>query len=167
MEVIKSKLQAKPEYNTRDLIFKIYRNRGIGAFYTGYLATLGAFIPYSVIYFVAYERLKKQASIYHFGSETNDKLPVQYYAGCSAISGGVTAFATNALDTFKTRVQVGFGKDVNAKVKSKGGLFYYQMMKHMFKHEGGVRAFTRGTLQRVLYVVPSVSISFTIYEILK
>jgi solute carrier family 25 iron transporter 28/37 len=42
-----------------------------------------------------------------------------------------------------------------------------EIMKTMYRNEGGLRAFTKGMGARVLWMVPSSSVSMTIYEVLK
>ena len=83
--------------------------------------------------------------------------PFQVYLVSSALAGFLAGTVSSALDVIKTRMQVGGVQT--------GGM--WTVAKQMYLHEGGWRAFTRGMVARVAWIVPSVSISMTLYEGLK
>ncbi|GET01803.1 mitochondrial substrate carrier family protein [Rhizophagus clarus] len=155
MEVLKSKLQTYGtsngtiRINTLQMSKLILENEGIKGFFRGYLLSLVVFIPHTMIYFVLYEKFK-------IWTKNERNLTSNDYLINSAIACSIAGSISNILDIIKTRWQVSFSKETPLKI-----------MKNMYKNEGGLRAFTRGMGARVLWMVPSSSISMTIYEILK
>ena len=106
-----------------------------------------------MIYFVVYEKCKIWGK--NRGTLTSDN-----YLIYSAIACSIAGSISNVLDIVKTRWQISFSKEGNVKAPS-------EIMKNMYRNEGGLRAFTKGMGARVLWMVPSSSISMTIYEVLK
>ncbi|CAG8677805.1 2479_t:CDS:2 [Rhizophagus irregularis] len=155
MEVLKSKLQTcgtsneMNRINTLQMSKLILENEGIKGFFRGYLLSLVVFIPHTMIYFVLYEKFK-------IWTKSERKLTNNDYLINSAAACSIAGSISNVLDIIKTRWQVSFSKETPLKI-----------MKNMYKNEGGLRAFTKGMGARVLWMVPSSSISMTIYEILK
>ncbi|PKY60772.1 mitochondrial carrier [Rhizophagus irregularis] len=155
MEVLKSKLQTygtsneMNRINTLQMSKLILENEGIKGFFRGYLLSLVVFIPHTMIYFVLYEKFK-------IWTKSERKLTNNDYLINSAAACSIAGSISNVLDIIKTRWQVSFSKETPLEI-----------MKNMYKNEGGLRAFTKGMGARVLWMVPSSSISMTIYEILK
>ncbi|ORX99379.1 mitochondrial carrier [Basidiobolus meristosporus CBS 931.73] len=147
--------------DTARLARQIYSRDGLRGFYQGYWITLGVFVPYTVIYFVTYEKFKSWISSYkvHKGSVTDDVLPPWAYILSSAGACSIAAATSNTLDIVKTRWQVA---NRQGELKSS-----WEIMKHMWLKEGGLRAFTRGMLARVLWATPNTVISMTVFELLK
>ncbi|KAJ3356741.1 hypothetical protein HDU83_000157 [Entophlyctis luteolus] len=131
------------------LVSRIYHQQGLKGFYRGYWITLGVFIPQTVIYFVSYEQLKNVA---HY---SNYIPPYVGYLASAGIASVFSSSISNVLDVIKTRVQVADGASVGS------------VARELYLKEGGLKAFTRGMGARVMSIVPSTMISFTIFEVLK
>ncbi|KAI8802738.1 mitochondrial carrier domain-containing protein [Cladochytrium replicatum] len=170
MEVLKNRLQTNRSQGmdrglsdikkTANLAASVYRAEGLRGFYKGYLLSLGVFVPYTVTFFLTYEQLKMMA-IARTPSRSQQELPFYAFLLSSACSGAVAGAISNALDVVKTRVQINTSSSTQGTVSALG------VMQHMWQNEGGLRAFTKGMVARVVWVVPSVAISMTIYESLK
>merc|ERR1719231_1990442 len=81
---------------------KISASEGMGGFYRGYFTTVAREIPFALIQFPLWERLKKEIGIWQ-GRET---MPWQG-AICGSISGAFAAAVTTPLDVAKTRIMLG------------------------------------------------------------
>ncbi len=84
-------------------------------------------------------------------------LAVFYFAFASGLSAAIAAFLSNVADTIKTRWQV-FSSDEHDNV--------LELVRSMWR-DGGLSIFFQGAGARVLWAVPNIMISFTLYEILK
>ncbi|KAF8978530.1 hypothetical protein BGZ46_006370 [Entomortierella lignicola] len=149
--------------STVDLAKKIYQQEGFIGFYRGYFITLGVFVPYSMIYFAAYEQLKEMAwqrrgGIDNFKNEEN--LPFLTIATCAAVATGIAGGVSNIVDVVKTRWQI----SVLATTEENSSTG--RIVRHMFR-QGGLASFTQGMGARVLWMIPSVTISMSTYEWLK
>ncbi|KAJ3330574.1 hypothetical protein HDU76_005337 [Blyttiomyces sp. JEL0837] len=236
MEVIKSKLQvgvgangnvATSTMSTVGLVRDILATQGVQGLFKGYWISLGVFVPYTVIYFVTYEKLKsfgmthlvhrasrattqslttKTISLRKVNNTTSTYTtcnvnnasppaspptttttttpstpstsvvnPFFVYLVSSAMAGSLAGAASNVIDVVKTRIQVsGFGggageglktTSITKPMSSIGAVLKTAI--HMYRHEGGIWAFTRGMAARVLWIAPSVTISMTVFEVLK
>ncbi|KAJ3125952.1 hypothetical protein HK098_008032 [Nowakowskiella sp. JEL0407] len=163
MEVLKNKLQvatggmgeySKRNVTARSLAMHIYGREGVRGFFRGYFIGLAVFVPYTVIYFTTYEQLKLMAQR---NQPANGAPPFYTYVSSSAMSGGLAACISNILDVVKTRVQVSDGRENASAIAT---------ISKILRNEG-IRGFTKGMAARILFFVPSVTISMTIYETLK
>ncbi|KAG0348506.1 hypothetical protein BG004_005026 [Podila humilis] len=167
---------------TMDLARKIYRQEGLLGFYRGYFITLGVFIPYSMLYFASYEQLKSMAwkrrhqqqpqqqrregnvkPLQHNNNNNNDEPPLSFMTivGCAAVACGFAAGVSNIVDVVKTRWQTSILAKDNSELSSTR-----KIAQAMFK-QGGLASFTRGMGARILWMVPSVTISMSTFEWLK
>ncbi|KAI8827267.1 mitochondrial carrier domain-containing protein [Fimicolochytrium jonesii] len=169
MEVLKNKMQvqtvdgmSKRGVSTWSLCRSIYARDGIRGFFKGYFLALGVFVPYTMTYFIAYEQLKRQADLFinkrtaSVTTSTPKQLPFGAYMLCAGTSGALAGAVSNALDIVKTRRQAGGGTESAVTI-----------IKDMWRNEGKWRAFGRGLAARVLWVTPTVTLSMSVYEILK
>ncbi|KAF9285835.1 hypothetical protein BGZ68_003535 [Mortierella alpina] len=156
---------AKP-ISTLDLARKIYRQEGILGFYRGYFITLGVFVPYSMIYFATYEQLKAMAwrqrqqrplvdNALH--QQPEEVLPFMTIVGCAAVACGIAAAASNTVDVVKTRWQTSILTTTEATSSSR------RIATQLF-HQGGLASFTKGMGARILWMIPSVTISMSLFE---
>merc|ERR1719409_796129 len=81
---------------------KISASEGISGFYRGYFTTVSREIPFALIQFPLWERLKKEIGNWQ-GRPTS---PWQG-ALCGSISGAFAAAVTTPLDVAKTRIMLG------------------------------------------------------------
>ncbi|GJJ68935.1 hypothetical protein EMPS_01281 [Entomortierella parvispora] len=174
---------------TFDLARKIYRQEGLTGFYRGYFITLGVFVPYSMIYFATYEQLKEMAwrrmemarrsqggldndaltPSSSLSSAGDEVLPFTTIMGCAAVACGVAAGISNTVDVVKTRWQTSIL--VTSKKNSGSGHVdslssARRIARHMFQ-QGGLASFTQGMGARVLWMIPSVTISMSVFEWIK
>ncbi|CAG8797363.1 19619_t:CDS:2, partial [Dentiscutata erythropus] len=196
MEVIKSKLQANDAtFQSREIISKriissyigskngnlntfeisknIFKEEGLRGFYRGYFITLAVFIPHVITYFVIYEKCKAWGRAkYLKKNELSNSidLPFSSYLLYSGFSCAVAASVSNILDIVKTRTQVSSNESIT--IDNTGKLHSIkniprEIIKNMYKYEGGLRAFAKGMSSRILWAVPFSSISMAVFEILK
>ncbi|CAO3662928.1 unnamed protein product [Rhizopus stolonifer] len=151
MEVMKSRLQTQAKGGTIQLAQLIMKTEGIRGFFRGYWMGLAVFVPHSMTYFVVYEKMKEYMGSNH---------PKTYMV--SSTVAGITSIALSTpLDIIKTRWQISAAE--HGKSFRKGPL---AIAKDMIRYEGHL-AFTRGLLARVMWGIPTTTISMTIFEVLK
>jgi hypothetical protein len=145
MEVLKQKMQVNGKKSTTIGTIKDTFNRhGFKGFYRGYLISQLVFIPYTITYFVTYEKLK---------SNFKEK-DCWVYLSCSSISAAFAGAISNPADVIKTRVQIASNKKTLLVVRE----LYDQF---------GLKWFTRGMAARVGWVAPSMTIQITLFELFK
>jgi hypothetical protein len=153
MEVLKQKLQViESKKDTMSMLRDTYTKYGIRGFYKGYFLGQAVFIPYTITYFVTYEQLKLQWKSYL--DPSTQQLPIGMYITCSSISGAIAGAISNPLDVIKTRVQIASNKNTK------------QVIQQLYQ-ESGISGFSKGMGARILWIAPSMSLSITIFEMLK
>ncbi len=122
-------------------------------------------IPYSAVQFSCYSSLKNQMLKYdgEFGAMRG------LVAG--AVGGTVSVIATYPLDLIRTRLSIQTaslaplkGSVDNIKVRPPGMM---EVMKSIYKTEGGFFALYRGIIPTTMGVAPYVGINFAVYEKLR
>jgi len=94
MEVVKQRLQVSAFENTNsfknswDVVSSTLKSEGILGLYKGYFLTLCVFVPYSMVYFMMYERLKEWQQK-RLGVQS---LPFYSFVISSAIAGKIFFF---------------------------------------------------------------------------
>lgn len=84
-------------------IAKIHAVEGISGFYKGFGPTIMREIPFSLIQFPLYEKMKTVLK-----SRLLQRDPYSFEAAfCGSISGGIAAGLTTPLDVVKTRIMLG------------------------------------------------------------
>ncbi|KAG0244956.1 hypothetical protein BGX31_008307 [Mortierella sp. GBA43] len=196
MEVLKSKQQvenlsrpkSKSAYaqwsrrpiSTQQLAKKIFDREGLLGFYRGYFITLGVFVPYSMIYFATYEQLKDMAwrqqghlmgprmaeaataeeEVAAADRQQEDTLPFLTIMSCAAVAAGIAGGVSNVVDVVKTRWQISVLATTEENSSTR------RIIQHMIS-QGGLSSFTRGMGARILWMIPSVTISMSVFEWLK
>ena len=150
--------------------------------------------PYSMIYFATYEQLKEMAwqrmagarrsrgGHGHDGGDdalsltTDEVLPFTTIMGCAAVACGIAAGISNTVDVVKTRWQTSILSVTSNKKNSSGGQnsphsseslsSARRIARHMFQ-QGGLASFAQGMGARVLWMIPSVTISMSVFEWIK
>ncbi|KAG0044946.1 hypothetical protein BGZ83_009770 [Gryganskiella cystojenkinii] len=103
--------------------------------------------------------------------DEDETLPFMTIVGCAAVACGIAAGVSNVVDVVKTRWQTS-SVVVTSKVKNQsvGGVDSLssarKIARHMFQ-QGGLRSFTQGMGARVLWMIPSVTISMSVFEWIK
>ncbi|KAJ1651383.1 hypothetical protein IWQ61_008040 [Dispira simplex] len=191
-----SHLRSTSLSSTWQLARRISQSEGIRGFFRGYWLSLAVFVPHTVIYFITYEKLKERWALTILARSNQSRsssgtlentssrpssrvvhLPFYGYLGCAATACALSASVSNVFDVIKTLWQVQQSKSEPIRlqdgVTTLGGRSNVssptvrQLMLTMWRTDGGYRAFTRGMLARVLWMMPSVTISMTVYELLK
>lgn len=172
MEVVKQRAQVRPGImsaaSSTSIARDLLAHEGPRALFKGYGLTVGVFGPYSMLYFMAYERFKSTAASYlHNDSTAIEKLPTATVAMCAASAGAIAAACTTPLDVIKTRIQT--QGDVVV-VKSSPASLKYQSTWHAARSIAfteGASGLFRGISARVLWIMPSTAITMSIFEFLK
>ena len=134
----------------------IVKNLGLVGLYKGASACLLRDVPFSGIYFPAYNHLKRDL----FGEGPNKKLGVLQLLTAGAIAGMPAAYLTTPCDVIKTRLQV----------EARKGETKYTSLRHcastVFREEG-TKAFFKGGPARVLRSSPQFGFTLAAYEVLQ
>lgn len=146
MELIKIRRQLTP-MNTLEIV----RELGLSGLYTKVHATLLRDIPFSMLYFTLYSRLKQQ-----FKDKRTGDISVDRIFAASVIAGSVAAFASTPLDTIKTRVQ--------ARNTTYTGV--WNCMTRTYAEEGW-RTFFNGSVARVSTISLLFGFTLIFYEFQK
>lgn len=141
--VVKAKMQTSTTSlsTTVQMVLKEPANTLFGGgLYRGYGITLLREIPFAMIQFPLYEKLK-QAWKEKQGFEAT---PLQA-ACCGSVSGGIAAAATTPLDVIKTRIML--GKDINGEAYRNG----MDVFRKVMAQEGFATLFS-GLQPRVIWI---------------
>lgn len=135
-----------------DAIPIIWRERGLRGFFQGLVPTAARQSANSAVRFGSYTSLKQLAESY---TAPGEKLGTLGTFGIGGVAGAITVYATQPLDTVKTRMQSIEARQVYGTTLRCASL--------IFKHEG-LFTFWSGALPRLARLVMSGGIVFTIYE---
>ncbi|KAK8070268.1 hypothetical protein PG994_006884 [Apiospora phragmitis] len=135
-----------------DAIPIIFRKRGVRGFFQGLVPTAARQSANSAVRFGSYTSLKQLAESY---TAPGEKLGSLATFGIGGVAGVITVYATQPLDTVKTRMQSIEAKQVY------GNSFRCASM--IFKQEG-LFTFWSGAVPRLARLVMSGGIVFTMYE---
>ena len=134
----------------------IVKNLGLVGLYKGASACLLRDVPFSGIYFPAYNHLKRDL----FGEGPNKKLGVLQLLTAAAIAGMPAAYLTTPCDVIKTRLQV----------EARTGDTKYTSLRHCARtvyQEEGFAAFFKGGPARILRSSPQFGFTLAAYEVLQ
>ncbi|KAF9979006.1 hypothetical protein BGZ65_006765 [Modicella reniformis] len=151
--------------STVELARRIYHQEGLLGFYRGYFITLGVFVPYSMIYFATYEQMKvmawrqRQRHSHGFNGtgQHRDTLPFWTIMTCAAVAAGIAGGVSNIVDVVKSRWQISVLATTEENSSTR------RIIQHMLSQDG-LASFTRGIGARILWMIPSVTISMSIFE---
>jgi len=159
-ELIKQRLQNGDYTSLANGISTIFKNEGCGGFYTGYAAVCFRDVPYTMLELGLYDNLK--SAYLFFKNRSNKKGGKSYEITqadeivCAALTGGITGYVTNPLDSIKTKIVL-------------DGSMYSGFMD-CFRQSvaaGGVGSLFNGGAARVSWLMPFTAIYLPIYETLK
>uniref|UniRef100_A0A6B2LFI9 Mitochondrial carrier protein n=1 Tax=Arcella intermedia TaxID=1963864 RepID=A0A6B2LFI9_9EUKA len=152
LEMIRTFLQSSNTYKPGilNIIRTLTHQKGISKLWTGLVPTLWRDVPFSAIYWTAYEQFRKH---YFVRRNFQDNFISGACAGCLA------ATMTVPFDVLKTRTQM-------AIMEQKQQTTIVQSIRSIYKEEG-VRAFFKGTLPRAARVAPACAIMIASYEMFK
>ncbi|KAG0216013.1 hypothetical protein BGX31_000708 [Mortierella sp. GBA43] len=133
------------------------RREGVLSLWRGLAPTLWRDVPFSAIYWMGYENIKKTIMTWDRSRHAQpvlNEFEVAFASG--ALSGMVAATLTTPFDVAKTRRQVDLMQPVHTKVLS--------LMRAIVREEG-YRGLMRGLTARVAKIAPSCAIMISSYEI--
>lgn len=156
LEMIRTKMQSQKlsyhEINTA--IRQLIRSEGVFRLWNGLNATLLRDVPFSIIYWLNYENLKRifEMKEFDFG--------FSFLAG--ATSGAIAATITLPFDVVKTHRQIELGKQLVNDRDTKSKKTKDIMMK--IYNERGYRGLFAGIVPRLIKVAPACAIMISTYE---
>ncbi|GJJ74273.1 solute carrier family 25, member 39/40 [Entomortierella parvispora] len=137
-------------------IVAMVRSEGVLSLWRGLAPTLWRDVPFSAIYWMGYENIKKR--LVHWDNQQVERslneFEVAFLSG--ALSGMFAATVTTPFDVAKTRRQVDLLQPVHTKM--------FGLMRAIVQEEG-YRGLWRGLTARVAKVAPSCAIMISSYEI--
>ncbi|CAL9682513.1 unnamed protein product [Knipowitschia caucasica] len=160
MEVLKTRLalgKTGQYAGILDCAKHILQKEGVAAFYKGYVPNLLGIIPYAGIDLAVYETLKN-SWLQRFATDSADP-GVFVLLACGTTSSTCGQLASYPLALVRTRMQA---------QATDGGpqMNMTTLFKHILKTEGALGLY-RGLAPNFMKVIPSVSISYVVYEYLK
>ncbi|KAF9203576.1 hypothetical protein BGZ49_006266 [Haplosporangium sp. Z 27] len=137
-------------------IVAMVRAEGVLSLWRGLAPTLWRDVPFSAIYWVGYENIKKRIVAWdsQHAQPVLNEFEIAFTSG--AASGMIAATITTPFDVAKTRRQVDLSQPTHTKISS--------LMKAIVREEG-YRGLWRGLTARVAKVAPSCAIMISSYEI--
>lgn len=151
----------------------VFREEGARALYKGWLPSVIGVIPYVGLNFAVYESLKDWLVKENpFGLVQDNELSVTTRLACGAAAGTVGQTVAYPLDVVRRRMQMVGWKDASTVVTGDGkkiALEYTGMVdafRKTVRYEG-FRALYKGLVPNSVKVVPSISIAFVSYEVVK
>ncbi|XP_042365341.1 calcium-binding mitochondrial carrier protein SCaMC-2-B isoform X2 [Plectropomus leopardus] len=161
MEVLKTRLALRKtgQYSgILDCAKQICQKEGIAAFYKGYVPNMLGIIPYAGIDLAVYETLKN-SWLQRFAIDSPDP-GVFVLLACGTTSSTCGQLASYPLALVRTRMQ--------AQATLEGGpqMNMTALFRHIIRTEGP-KGLYRGLAPNFMKVIPSVSISYVVYEYLK
>ncbi|KAM9337875.1 calcium-binding mitochondrial carrier protein SCaMC-2-B isoform 2-T2 [Symphorus nematophorus] len=161
MEVLKTRLALRKtgQYSgILDCAKHIFQKEGVAAFYKGYVPNMLGIIPYAGIDLAVYETLKN-SWLQRFAVDSADP-GVFVLLACGTTSSTCGQLASYPLALVRTRMQAQATLEGGPQM-SMTGLF-----RHIVRTEGPLGLY-RGLAPNFMKVIPSVSISYVVYEYLK
>ncbi|KAF2072773.1 hypothetical protein CYY_005919 [Polysphondylium violaceum] len=159
LDLIRSRLTVQvfaSKYNgINDAFRTIVAEEGVRGLYKGLFASALGVAPYVAINFTTYENLKK-----YFIQEKHSPTVFQSLA-FGAISGATAQTLTYPIDLIRRRLQV---QGIGGKEAYYNGTF--DAFRKIIRDEG-VRGLYNGMIPCYLKVIPAISISFCVYEVMK
>jgi len=156
LEVVKTRLVIRNTGQYKgilDCAQHLYKTEGIKCFYRGYVPNIMGIIPYAGCDLMIYETLKRWYTRNHCQSGDPPCTVMVTCAGISSTFGQIVAYP---LALVRTRLQAQTNQVQNRNM--------VQIFTDILKKEGP-RGLYRGMAANFIKVIPSVSISYTIYEL--
>ncbi|KAM4527274.1 calcium-binding mitochondrial carrier protein SCaMC-2-B-like [Odontesthes bonariensis] len=161
MEVLKTRLALRRtgQYSgILDCAKRIFQKEGVGAFYKGYIPNMLGIIPYAGIDLAVYETLKNYW-LQHFATDSADP-GVLVLLACGTTSSTCGQLASYPLALVRTRMQAQATVERGPQMNMTG------LFTHIIRTEGAMGLY-RGLAPNFMKVIPSVCISYVVYEYLK
>ncbi len=181
-EVLKQKLQTNVYRSTGEAIWHLAKTGGIRAFFPPGAIAIQTIrdVPYAVVTLLSYEFLRRQtlpwmtpkatttfssSSTTSSSSSTTPKRHRLEYSDLvwGGLAGGLGSWVTNPFDVIKTRIQTSPEVWRSTTTDGLDNSVLWQCFQ-MTWQEGGMRAFFRGSVPRLLHKVPANALFFVFYE---
>ncbi|KAF2075017.1 hypothetical protein CYY_003669 [Polysphondylium violaceum] len=154
MEIVKIRMQISGEGGKRASLGEVVKELGIRGLYKGTGATLLRDVPFSMVYFSMYGRIKAHLT------DENGHIGIGNILLSGIIAGSCAASISTPMDVIKTRVQVKPGP---------GDPHYNGILdciNKTMKNEGP-KAFCKGLVPRIMIISPLFGITLVVYEVQK
>ncbi|KAF9337889.1 hypothetical protein BG006_001876 [Podila minutissima] len=137
-------------------VVTMVQQEGVLSLWRGLAPTLWRDVPFSAIYWVGYENIKRRLVTWdsRHSKPSLNEFEVAFASG--ALSGMIAAVLTTPFDVAKTRRQVDLNQPVHTRM--------IDLMRAIVREEG-YRGLWRGLTARVAKVAPSCAIMISSYEI--
>jgi len=132
----------------------VYRSEGFRAFYRSYPTSLAMNIPFQSIHFMVYEKSQD------YLNPSRQYNPATHIVS-GAFAGGAAAAATTPLDVCKTLL------NTQCSVKCGAHIENMRQAARLIYSVSGTSGFFRGISARVIHVMPSTAICWSVYEFFK
>jgi hypothetical protein len=170
-EVVKQSLQTGQYSTTFDAITTMWNKNGqLRAFFPlgGISIQMVRDIPYAVFTLLSYEYIRehwvnKQLQL-QLGDEEEDKYRWLRDMIAGATAGGIGTYLTNPFDVIKTRLQTTTSTTGGGASIYGGSIIKCAMAIY---NEGGLSAFLRGSIPRLMHKIPGNGFFFVFYEFFK
>jgi solute carrier family 25 S-adenosylmethionine transporter 26 len=108
-EIVKQRMQTGRYSSASVAVRDIMSTSGVRGFFRGFVSTLAREIPFALIQFPLYERLKL-----NYAAATGQPCKPWESAAMGSVAGGIAAAITTPLDVAKTRIMLGSDPGVRA-----------------------------------------------------
>ncbi|UJR09288.1 hypothetical protein I4U23_013531 [Adineta vaga] len=154
LELIRTKkMSEKLSYSELSTMLKTsIESDGFRSLWRGLVPTIWRDLPFSIIYWSAYERLK----LYLMKKTSTPPTLSAFYSGATA--GALATVLTHPFDTIKSIRQVQLGNN-----QSQSTDRTLHLLRQMFK-DGGIRSWYKGLIPRLLKVSPACAIMISTIE---
>ncbi|XP_067340770.1 calcium-binding mitochondrial carrier protein SCaMC-2-B isoform X7 [Channa argus] len=166
MQVLKTRLALRKtgQYSgILDCAKQIFQKEGVAAFYKGYIPNMLGIIPYAGIDLAVYETLKN-SWLQRFATDSADP-GVFVLLACGTTSSTCGQLASYPLALVRTRMQAQASAS-SATLEEGPQMNMTGLFRHIIRTEGAAGLY-RGLAPNFMKVIPSVSISYVVYEYLK
>lgn len=143
--------------NSYHALRSIIQIEGFRALFSGVGVTVLRDIPFSIVYFLAYESTRTLQQWFYHGSESDNRLGVINHMLSGAFAAACGISVSNPLDVVKTRLQT----QGSLNQRKYSGIL--DCCRAIIAQEGYI-GFTRGLVPRMMYLCPSAAITFSLYE---
>lgn len=132
---------------------RIAQHEGLNGLYAGFRACVAVDVTFSAFSFLFFENLKA-----HYCPDVNVDFSLLELLVMGSLSGAGAAFLTNPLDVVCVR-------QMTRESKASGSRIGQELLQ-IWTQEG-LPGFWRGTIPRMMHIVPSTGLCFALYELMK
>ncbi|EGF84114.1 hypothetical protein BATDEDRAFT_21867 [Batrachochytrium dendrobatidis JAM81] len=156
IELVRTRMQAGDSSmrETMQGISNHIKSNGLQSLFRGLLPTLWRDVPFSAIYWVGYEQIKKELVVSDKHGNVENELKSSFIAG--SVSGSISAILTHPFDVVKTLQQISHTNST----KSLSMLASF----HGVLQQSGWRGLFTGLVPRFVKVAPACGIMISSYE---